>query len=79
MTGPLTINADSNDVTGLTVPIVQADKTEDEARNNPRAQHAEMAKPSLRTIWIRLREYIVELTRGDSMARSSPTWLTLTD
>ena len=32
-----------NDVTGLTVPIVTEKTTEDEARNNPRATHAEMS------------------------------------
>ena len=38
------INADGNDVAGLTVPIVRAGMSEAEARNNPRAPHAEMAK-----------------------------------
>ena len=38
------INADGNDVSGLTVPIVRAGMSEAEARNNPRAPHAEMAK-----------------------------------
>lgn len=36
------INADGNDVAGLTVPIVTPTMTEQEARNNPRATKAEM-------------------------------------
>ena len=36
------INADGNDVTGLTVPIVTPTMTESEARNNPRATKAKM-------------------------------------
>lgn len=36
------INLDGNDVLGLTVPIVTDKTTEEEARNNPRAPHAEM-------------------------------------
>ncbi len=36
------INADGNDVTGLTVPIVTPTMTESEARNNPRAPKAKM-------------------------------------
>lgn len=35
-------NASGNDVTGLTVPIMTEKTTEEEARNNPRATHAEM-------------------------------------
>lgn len=40
-TSPIT--KDGNDVTGLTVPIVTEKTTEQEARNNPRAPHAEMS------------------------------------
>lgn len=36
------INLEGNDVLGLTVPIVTNNTTEEEARNNPRATHAEM-------------------------------------
>lgn len=36
-------NADGNDVTGLTVPIVKENMTEAEVRNNPRAKHDDMA------------------------------------
>ncbi len=36
------INADGNDVTHLTVPIVTENTTEEEARNNPRATREEM-------------------------------------
>lgn len=36
------VNADGNDVTGLTVPIVTPDITEEQARNNPRAKKADM-------------------------------------
>ena len=36
------VNADGNDVTGLTVPIVTPELTEDEARNNPRAKKEDM-------------------------------------
>ena len=36
------VNADNNDVTGLTVPIVTPDITEEQARNNPRAKKADM-------------------------------------
>ena len=36
------INADNNDVTGLTVPIVTPTLTEEQARNNPRAKKADM-------------------------------------
>lgn len=35
-------NADGNDVLGYTVPIVTEQTTEEQARNNPRATHAEM-------------------------------------
>lgn len=35
-------NADGNDVTGLTVPIVTPDLTEEQARNNPRAKREDM-------------------------------------
>lgn len=38
------INEDGNDVSGLTVPIVKAGMSEAEARNNPRATHADMVK-----------------------------------
>lgn len=40
--GTSNINANGNDVTGLTVPIVKAEMTQDEARNNPRATREEM-------------------------------------
>ena len=36
------INANGNNIAGLTVPIVKNGTTEDEARNNPRAPRAEM-------------------------------------
>ena len=36
------VNADGNDVLGLTVPIVTPDITEEQARNNPRAKKADM-------------------------------------
>ena len=36
------VNADGNDVTGLTVPIVTPELTEEEARNNPRAKKEDM-------------------------------------
>lgn len=36
------INEDNNDISGLTVPIVKAGMNEAEARNNPRATHADM-------------------------------------
>lgn len=36
------VNADGNDVLGLTVPIVKPELTEAEARNNPRAKKADM-------------------------------------
>ena len=35
-------NADGNDVTGLTVPIVTPELTEEQARNNPRAKREDM-------------------------------------
>lgn len=35
-------NSDGNDVTGLTVPIVTENTTEEQAKNNPRATHQEM-------------------------------------
>lgn len=38
------INEDGNDVSGLTVPIVEAGMEEAVARNNPRATHADMVK-----------------------------------
>lgn len=38
------INANGNNVEGLTVPIVTELTTEEEARNNPRATHADMSK-----------------------------------
>lgn len=38
------INADGNDVSGLTVPIVTNETTEDGSRNNPRVSHADLAK-----------------------------------
>lgn len=38
------VNADGNDVTGLTVPIVTPTLTEEEARNNPRAKKEDMVK-----------------------------------
>lgn len=38
------INADGNDVTGLTVPIVTPELTEEQARNNPRAKKAGMVE-----------------------------------
>ena len=42
--GTSNINANGNDVTNLTVPIVKAEMTQDEARNNPRATRTEMAE-----------------------------------
>ena len=36
------VNADGNDVAGLTAPIVTEKTTQEEARNNPRATHQEM-------------------------------------
>ena len=38
------VNADGNDVTGYTVPIVTEKTTEEEARNNPRVTHEVMVK-----------------------------------
>lgn len=40
--GTSNINANGNDVSGLTVPIVKAEMTQDEARNNPRATREQM-------------------------------------
>lgn len=37
------VNNDGNDVTGLTVPIVTENTTEEESRNNPRATHEQMS------------------------------------
>ena len=41
--GTSNINANGNDVSNLTIPIVKAEMTQDEARNNPRATREEMA------------------------------------
>ena len=41
--GTSSVNANGNDVTGLTIPIVKAEMTQDEARNNPRATREDMA------------------------------------
>lgn len=38
------VNADGNDVLGLTVPIVTPNLTEEQARNNPRAKKADMVE-----------------------------------
>ena len=60
------INADGNNVTGLTVPIV-TDKTEQsKATNNPRASHAEMAAFILSDL-DNAEQYIVNVkdTRGN--------------
>ena len=40
--GTSSVNANDNDVTGLTVPIVTNKTTPEESRNNPRATHYEM-------------------------------------
>jgi hypothetical protein len=59
--GTSAINANGNDVTGLTVPIVKAEMTQDEARNNPRAKHADM-KAFIEDDLNKAEEYIVKLT-----------------
>ena len=59
--GTSNINANGNDVTGLTVPIVKAEMTQDEARNNPRATRDEM-KNFIEEDLNKAEEYIVNLT-----------------
>ena len=60
------LNADGNNVTGLTVPIVTDKTAEAEATNNPRATHADMAAFILDDL-NKAEEYIVNLedTRGN--------------
>ena len=59
--GTSNINANGNDVTGLTVPIVKAEMTQDEARNNPRATREQM-KNFIEEDLNKAEEYIVNLT-----------------
>jgi hypothetical protein len=59
--GTSNINANGNDVTGLTVPIVKAEMTQDEARNNPRATREEM-KNFIEEDLNKAEEYIVNRT-----------------
>lgn len=56
-------NADGNDVTGLTVPIVTEQTTEEESYNNPRAPRAEMAEFILSDLQ-KAEENIVYLTES---------------
>jgi hypothetical protein len=59
--GTSNINANGNDVTGLTVPIVKAEMTQDEARNNPRATREQM-KAFIEEDLNNAEKYIVNLT-----------------
>ncbi|MCH5311668.1 MAG: RagB/SusD family nutrient uptake outer membrane protein [Prevotella sp.] len=59
--GTSAVNANGNDVTGLTVPIVKAEMTQDEARNNPRANRKDMMT-FIETDLDKAEEYIVNLT-----------------
>ena len=60
------VNADNNNVTGLTVPIVTEKTSEADATNNPRATHAEMAT-FIQDDLDNAEKYIVNLedTRGN--------------
>lgn len=55
------VNADGNDVTGLTVPIVKEGMTEDEARHNPRAKHDDMVA-FIKSDLAKAHEYITHLS-----------------
>ena len=63
------VNADGNDVTGLTVPIVTPTLTEEEARNNPRAKKEDMVKFIEGDIE-KAKEYIPNIT--NRMNRTMP-------
>ena len=56
------INADGNDVSGLTVPIVTAEMNQADALNNPRATHAKM-KEFIESDLNKAEEYIKHLTK----------------
>lgn len=58
------INSDGNNIAGLTVPIVKENMSEDSARNNPRATHAEMAA-FIKNDIDKAIEYIPNLTLTD--------------
>ena len=55
------INADGNDVSGLTVPIVTAEMNQKDALNNPRATHEEIKK-FIEDDLNKAEKYIVNLT-----------------
>ena len=63
------VNADGNDVTGLTVPIVTPGMTEDEARNNPRAKREDMIA-FIKDDLEKAKEYIPNIT--DRLNRTMP-------
>ena len=56
------INADGNDVSGLTVPIVTAEMNQADALNNPRATHEKM-KEFIESDLNKAEEYIKHLTK----------------
>lgn len=62
------INANGNDVMNLTIPIVKAEMTQDEARNNPRATREDM-KAFIEDDLNKAEEYIVNLdnTNGKTL------------
>lgn len=62
--GTSNINSDGNDVSGLTVPIVDENTTQDEARNNPRATREEMAAFILGDLQ-KAEEYIKHFTKSN--------------
>ncbi len=63
------INADNNDVTGLTVPIVTPTMTEAEARNNPRVKKADLVT-FIKADIEKAKEYIPNVT--DRLNRTIP-------
>lgn len=63
------VNADGNDVTGLTVPIVTPGMTEEEARNNPRAKREDMIA-FIKGDLEKAKEYIPNVT--DRLNRTMP-------
>ena len=63
------INADGNDVTGLTVPIVKEGMTEDEARHNPRAKHDDMVA-FIKSDLAKAQQFIPNIT--DRINRTMP-------
>lgn len=63
------VNADNNDVTGLTVPIVKPGMTEQEARNNPRAKKEDMVEFIKGDLEL-AKQYIPNIT--DRISRTLP-------